>query len=131
MTAQRKKSSPYAPMIAEATGAPDHLLATLENLMRAEIFHSTLDWQSGEQLAEGARQAHDLYRSAPAYYDGFAQLQRASFNLATLERRLKTAEQSGSSSRIAELRIKVALAREFEQSARAALPRLAAFYSLP
>jgi hypothetical protein len=129
MSAQRKKSSPYAPGIAFATGAPESILAILENLMREEIFHSTLDWQSQEQLDEGARQAYDLYRSAPLYYDGIANLQRSEFKLATLERRLENARKSGATSRIADLALKVSLAREFVRMARESLPRLAAFHS--
>ena len=44
-------------IIQEATGAPAGECAILENIMREEIFHSTLDWQSREQLIAGAQQA--------------------------------------------------------------------------
>lgn len=44
-------------LIQDATGAPTKDLARIENIMRDEIFHSTLDWQTREQLANTARQA--------------------------------------------------------------------------
>jgi hypothetical protein len=118
---QRQKPSPYASLIAAATGAPEDKLALLENLMRDEIFHSTLDWQSAEELAAGARKAHDLYRSAPAYYDGLLILQRAEFRLADLESSLRKARDAGQAQKAADLETRVLLARE-------AIPRLADFH---
>ena len=128
---QRQKLSPYSQLIADATGAPEHLLPLLENLMRDEVFHSTLDWQSAAQLADGARQAYDLYRSAPAYYDGLLLLQRAEFLLAKVEQKLETARRNGRSNRIPELETQVSIARQHVQRSREAIPRLAAFHSLP
>lgn len=59
---------PIRRLIQDATGAPAKDLAQIENIMRDEIFHSTLDWQSREQLADAARQAfarlnedHEMY----------------------------------------------------------------------
>ncbi len=127
---QRQKASPYASLIAAATGAPESRLALLENLMRDEIFHSTLDWQSSEELAEGARRAHDLYRSAPSYYDGLLILQLAEFRLAKLESSLRKARDSGDTRRITDLATRVQLARESARTAREAIPRLAAFHGL-
>lgn len=127
---QRQKASPYASLIAAATGAPESKLALLENLMRDEIFHSTLDWQSAEELAEGARRAHDLYRSAPAYYDGLLILQRAEFHLAELESSLRKARDSGDTGKATDLETRVQLARESARTAREAIPRLADFYQL-
>lgn len=126
---QRQKNSPYAQLIGDATGAPDHLLPLLENLMRDEVFHSTLDWQSAAQLADGARQAYDLYRSAPAYYDGLLLLQRAEFRLVGVERKLESARRSGRADRIAELETQADIARQHVQRSREAIPRLTAFYS--
>ena len=127
---QRQKASPYASLIAAATGAPESRLALLENLMRDEIFHSTLDWQSAEELAEGARRAHDLYRSAPAYYDGFLILHRAEFRLAKLESSLRKARDADDSGKASDLETRVQLARESARTAREAIPRLADFYQL-
>jgi hypothetical protein len=44
-------------LVQDATGATVKDLAQIENIMRQEIFHSTLDWQSREQLVDAARQA--------------------------------------------------------------------------
>lgn len=127
---QVKITSPYAKLIRAATGAPESSVAMLENLMRDEIFHSTLDWQSAEELTEGARRAHDLYRSAPAYYDGLLILQRAEFRLATLENSLRKARDSGDTRKTTELETRLQLASEFVRVACCAIPRLAEFHGL-
>ena len=44
-------------LIRSATGAAPADWALIENIMRDEIFHSTLDWQSEAQLAGAAHQA--------------------------------------------------------------------------
>lgn len=127
---QRQKTSPYAHLIAAATGAPQSRLALLENLMRDEIFHSTLDWQSAEELAAGARKAHDLYQSAPGYFDGLQLLNLAEFRLAGLEARLERARKAADPVKIIELETKVRLARDSTRTAREAIPRLADFYGI-
>lgn len=55
-------------IIQEATGAPAGECAILENIMREEIFHSTLDWQSWEQLKAGAQQAQQRLESDREWY---------------------------------------------------------------
>lgn len=53
----------YARTISEATGVTDPAdLADIEDSMRNDIFHSTLDWQTRDQLAAAAREAWDLVR---------------------------------------------------------------------
>lgn len=50
--------SAYAEIIGDATGVTNPaVLEALEDVMRHDIFHSTLDWQTREQLMEAARQA--------------------------------------------------------------------------
>ena len=127
---QRQKSSPYTALIAAATGAPDVHLATLENIMREEIFHSTLDWQSAEQFADGAREAYALYLSSPAYYDALAHARRMRFQLVKMESRLEKARKKATQEKIADLESLVALARETEARARTTVARLANFYAL-
>ena len=39
----------------------DQVLKELEEIMRHVIFHSTLDWQSKEELQCGAREAFAVY----------------------------------------------------------------------
>ena len=51
----------YAKTISEATGVTDpEDLADIEDSMRNDIFHSTLDWQTKAQLMRGAREAWEL-----------------------------------------------------------------------
>lgn len=53
----------YAAIIHAATGVSDAAdLADIEDSMRHDIFHSTLDWQSRDQLIAGAREAWTLVR---------------------------------------------------------------------
>lgn len=65
----KKHQSPYAPLIAEATGARADDLSKIETIMRDEIFHSTLDWQTEAQLADAATQANHLLRTNRAFYE--------------------------------------------------------------
>jgi hypothetical protein len=52
------KLTGYQVLIQEATGVSelDHI-ERIEDTMRNVIFHSTLDWQTREQLEQGAREA--------------------------------------------------------------------------
>lgn len=60
---------PLHRLIKLATGATPVELAQIENIMRTEIFHSTLDWQTREQLVDAARQAFARLRKDPELYD--------------------------------------------------------------
>ncbi|MBU4337777.1 MAG: hypothetical protein KJ548_14540 [Actinobacteria bacterium] len=55
------KLTGYEVLIQEATGVTelDHIerIERIEDTMRNVIFHSTLDWQTQEQLEQGAREA--------------------------------------------------------------------------
>jgi len=51
----------YHDVIIEAIGPqPVATIEKVEDLMRHIIFHSTLDWQTREQLHQGAREALEL-----------------------------------------------------------------------
>ena len=54
---RQRRRNPLHQLIQAATCAPDQDLTLIENIMREDVFHSTLDWQSEQQLADGARQA--------------------------------------------------------------------------
>ena len=55
--------SPYYDVIAEAVGVRDYkLVEAIEETMRQDIFHSTLDWQTREQLIQAARNAYAMWR---------------------------------------------------------------------
>lgn len=127
---QRQKSSPYTDLIAVATGAPEIHLDIIENIMREEVFHAPLDWQSAEQFADGAREAYALYRTSQEYYDALAHAGRIRFQLFKMESQLEKARKKGSTEKIAELESLVALARETEVRARTAVARVANFYAL-
>ena len=54
----------YHQIITAATGETNpQRLADIEDSMRFDVFHSTLDWQSREQLKEGAKVALRIVNS--------------------------------------------------------------------
>jgi hypothetical protein len=54
--------SKYSALIKQATGCDDAEARRIEDFMRNTIFHSTLDWQTREELADAARLAHETLR---------------------------------------------------------------------
>jgi len=59
--------SPYLQVIIEATAVSGKDAEYIEDIMRNDIFHSTLDWQSRAQLVRAAKEAAGLlgeYRDA-------------------------------------------------------------------
>ncbi|KKW22418.1 MAG: hypothetical protein UY62_C0005G0015 [Parcubacteria group bacterium GW2011_GWF2_50_9] len=50
----------YQDLIIKATGANKADAEYIEDIMRNDIFHSTLDWQSRTQLARAAKDAAGL-----------------------------------------------------------------------
>lgn len=67
MTAKSKPTgSLYERLITEATGATPAAAAAIEELMREDIFHSTLDWQSRDQLTAAAREAAEMLKELQA-----------------------------------------------------------------
>ena len=53
--------STYSRIITEATGVTDtRMLAEIEQSMRDDVFHSTLDWQDRGTLINGAQEAHEI-----------------------------------------------------------------------
>ena len=63
------RMNPLRRLIQRATGAPVGDLALVENIMRDDIFHSTLDWQTREQLTDAARQAFALLQANRDLYE--------------------------------------------------------------
>lgn len=53
----------YEQLIIEATGCTLAQAAEIEDVMRHDIFHSTLDWQTKKQLTDAAKQAHAILYS--------------------------------------------------------------------
>jgi len=59
----------YQDLIVKVTGANKTDAEYIEDIMRNDIFHSTLDWQSRAELMRAARTAAKLlaeYRAVPA-----------------------------------------------------------------
>ena len=52
----------YSDIIRDATACLPGEIDEIEDLMRGVVFHSTLDWQTREQLEEGARMAYAVLR---------------------------------------------------------------------
>jgi hypothetical protein len=51
----------YHSIISEATGEKDPAkLRRIEEVMRQDIFHSTLDWQTKKELSDAARLAVEV-----------------------------------------------------------------------
>lgn len=93
MPTQNLQPTSYQAMIAEATGAPADLLPTLERIMREEVFHSTLDWQTVAEFRAGARKAHRRYLEDPGFHDAYDRHHRASYRLLRAENALAEARQ--------------------------------------
>jgi hypothetical protein len=57
-----RSRSIYRKLIKRATGCTDAEAALVEDVMRHDIFHSTLDWQTREELEEAAREGFEVVR---------------------------------------------------------------------
>ena len=53
--------SVYQKSIVQVTGCEFALAPVLEDIMRNDIFHSTLDWLDESTFNKGAREAEQLY----------------------------------------------------------------------
>ena len=51
----------------------------LERIMREDVFHSTLDWQSRDELIAGAKEAYQLFRADEAFHRASLRCQKARF----------------------------------------------------
>lgn len=101
----------YEPQIQDATQAPEEILPILERIMRDEIFHSTLDWQTARQFNAAARKAHKMYREAQYYYDADHALHAARWAACLAESALTAARQAGDADVIQEAEGAYLLAR--------------------
>jgi len=100
--------SRYNDLIQQATGAQPYELNVIEAIMREDVFHSTLDWQSAEEFADGAREAYGMYLSAVPFYRAEMKRRHFSFHhmkteqkIAEMEQKLARAKASGKAERIA------------------------------
>jgi hypothetical protein len=126
---QRQTRSAYADLIAKATGAADDLIPILENIMREEVFHSTLDWQSANQFQSGARKALAIYEEHRDFFQAEMSYQKARFRMLKAEQALSDlTSQSAPSKDIALAEAALHEATAEERSARAAFDRELAVY---
>ena len=110
--------SAYHELIAEATGAGDDVLPILEQIMREDVFHSTLDWQSAREFRTGAKKAYRIYLADADYYRASARHRKASFHLFGAELEVEAARASGSARQIASAERALEIARIEEAAAR-------------
>jgi len=61
--------SAYRMMIIEATRCNPGDVGMIEHIMRDDIFHSTLDWQTGAQLRAAARKAAKMLQENRELYE--------------------------------------------------------------
>jgi len=69
----------YEQMIIEATGRPSGDVSMIEDIMRNEIFHSTLDWQTRAQFQQGARKAAEILAQNRELFENYGAQTRAFF----------------------------------------------------
>lgn len=50
----------YQRSIVKDTGCAPEEAPAVEDIMRNDIFHSTLDWQTAKQFRKGAREAYEV-----------------------------------------------------------------------
>ncbi len=62
-TTPTARASQYHQIITEATGVTDpSMLEQIEDTMRHVIFHSTLDWQTRDELKDAAKEAVEVLK---------------------------------------------------------------------
>jgi hypothetical protein len=86
--------------ITQATGiAPEHA-HLIECIMREEVFHSTLDWQTADQIRDAAREAHRIFESDQDHYLAWDAYKRLHYCILSRETELREAEKQGDAMRI-------------------------------
>lgn len=116
----------YQELIREVTEAPLSALGIIENIMRDEVFHSTLDWQSRELFAEGARKAYAIFLDDPVFHYRLARAQSLRFRIGEWERRLIKARKRGSSKTIERLETQLRFARRDLEAIESPVARISA-----
>lgn len=61
----------YKQMIIEDAGCQPFDASMIEDIMRNEIFHSTLDWQSRAQFRQGARKAAEILKQNRELFESY------------------------------------------------------------
>jgi hypothetical protein len=70
----------YETLIIADTGCTFADASLIEDIMRNEVFHSTLDWQSGTQFRQGARRAARILEENREMFEEFRNKTLAAFD---------------------------------------------------
>lgn len=81
--------SGYEKDIVEVTGCSPEDAVMIEYIMREEIFHSTLDWQTAAQFNRAARKAATLLAADREVYEEFFRLGREAYQRLHTENQAK------------------------------------------
>lgn len=73
----------YKQLIIEDTLCSHVDAEMIEDIMRNEVFHSTLDWQTREQFRQGARKAAKILEQNRHMFQGFRAQALAFFDQTT------------------------------------------------
>jgi hypothetical protein len=71
--------SAYEKDIIEVTGCSPDDAAMIEHIMREEVFHSTLDWQTAAQFNRAARKAAKILAADRGIYEEYFRLTREAY----------------------------------------------------
>jgi hypothetical protein len=71
--------STYEDAIIEDTCCCRADAAMIEDIMRDEVFHGTLDWQTAAQFRQGARRAAKILEQNRELFENFREQTRAAF----------------------------------------------------
>jgi len=100
MASARKRMNPMSQRIIQDTGiAPEHV-EIIECIMREDVFHSTLDWQTAEQLRDGALEAVRLFVADRDHYLAWTAYKRLFSRVLRCESDLRKAQEQGDAMRI-------------------------------
>jgi len=64
-------------IIKKATAADGELLPVIERIMREDIFHGPLDWQTADELSNAAREAVKIYEADRDFHDADTRYRKA------------------------------------------------------
>ena len=84
----------YEKDIIRVTGCSPEDAAMIEHIMREDIFHSTLDWQTATQFKRAARKAAKMLAADRGTYEEYFRLTREAYQ------RMRAENESKAKSRL-------------------------------
>lgn len=82
-------SAYYDEMIVEDTGCSPADAVMIEYIVREEIFHSTLDWQTRTQFRHAARKAAKMLEADRATYEEYFRVTREAYQRLRAENEMR------------------------------------------